>query len=107
MPADEAGQPAAAVLGAMHEPMRGHARGQPYVRAMALGPRAQQLLFITLMVLAMSFVMSLAMALANQPLDGHFFGRWLRNWLLSLVVAWPTAYAVVPTVRRIVARLAK
>jgi hypothetical protein len=59
------------------------------------------------MVLAMSFVISLAMALINLPLDERFMGRWFKNWLLAILVAWPTAYLIVPAVRRIVAKLAK
>jgi hypothetical protein len=70
-------------------------------------PRRQTVVFVTLMVLAMSFVISLAMALINLPLDERFLGRWVKNWLLAMLVAWPTAYIVVPAVRRIVAKLAK
>jgi hypothetical protein len=47
------------------------------------------------------------MALINLPLDERFLGRWVKNWLLAMLVAWPTAYIVVPAVRRIVAKLAK
>jgi hypothetical protein len=74
---------------------------------MAWSARRQQVVFVTLMVLAMSFVISLAMAVMNLPLDERFLARWLKNWLLAILVAWPTAYIVVPSVRRIVAKLAK
>jgi hypothetical protein len=74
---------------------------------MAWSARRQQVVFVTLMVLAMSFVISLAMAVMNLPLDERFLARWLKSWLLAILVAWPTAYIVVPSVRRIVAKLAK
>lgn len=77
----------------------------PYPCAMAWSPRRQQAVFVTLMVLAMSFVISLTMALINMPLDSRFPGRWVRNWLIAMLVAWPTAYIVVPNVRRIVTKL--
>jgi antibiotic biosynthesis monooxygenase (ABM) superfamily enzyme len=74
---------------------------------MKLSARSQQLLFITLMVLAMSFIISLVMSLLNAPTLSDFSpARWLKNWLISMLVAWPTAYVVVPAVRRIVSKFA-
>lgn len=74
---------------------------------MKLSPRQAQLLFITLMVFAMSLVMSLAMTLVNFGVGGFVLTRWLRSWGTAALVAWPTAYVVVPAVRRIVARVSE
>lgn len=70
---------------------------------MRLSPRQSHALFITLMVFAMSLVISLAMAFLNAGPEGFVAGRWLRSWGLAALVAWPTAYMVLPVVRRIVA----
>ncbi len=74
---------------------------------MKLSPRHAHALFITLMVFAMSLVISLAMTLLNSGPDGFLALRWLRSWGLSAVVAWPTAYLVVPVVRKIVAMVSE
>lgn len=63
------------------------------------------LLFVTLMVLAMSFVISLTLTLIKSGFASGFLTIWLRNWALAALVAWPTAMLVVPAVRRIVARI--
>lgn len=57
------------------------------------------------MVFAMSLVISLAMAFLNSGPEGFVVARWLRSWGLAASVAWPTAYFVLPVVRRIVARV--
>lgn len=72
---------------------------------MKLSPRRAQLVFITLMVAAMSFVISLAMTLVNSGAANFALSGWLRSWGVSALVAWPTAYVVVPVVRGIVARV--
>jgi Protein of unknown function (DUF2798) len=77
---------------------------------MAMSPRSQHVLFITLMVAAMSMVISLTLTIVKVGFShgiGALVDQWLRNWALSALVAWPTAYIVVPTVRRVVARVAK
>ena len=75
-----------------------------------MSPRSQHLLFITLMVAAMSCVISLTLTLIKVGFDhslGYLINQWLRNWALAALVAWPTAYIVVPAVRKIVTKLAR
>jgi ABC-type enterochelin transport system permease subunit len=77
---------------------------------MALSARSQHLLFITLMVTAMSCVISLTLTIIKVGFDhsmGYLLNQWLKNWALAAIVAWPTAYIVVPAVKKIVAKLAK
>lgn len=77
---------------------------------MALSARSQHLLFITLMVAAMSCVISLTLTIIKVGFDhslGYLLNQWLKNWALAAIVAWPTAYIVVPVVRKIVTKLAR
>jgi hypothetical protein len=62
-------------------------------------------LFVTLMVIAMSFIISLTLTIIKSGFTDGFLTIWLRNWALSAIVAWPTAMIVVPAVRKIVANL--
>jgi hypothetical protein len=77
---------------------------------MPLSPRSQHLLFITLMVFAMSAVISLTLTILKLGFDhslGFLLNQWLKNWALAAIVAWPTAYIVVPAVRKIVTKLSR
>jgi hypothetical protein len=69
---------------------------------MPLPRRWSGVLFITFMVLAMCFVMSLAMTVVNHGLRAGFLDRWGRSFAIGVLVAWPTAYVVVPRVRQLV-----
>ena len=65
------------------------------------------LIFVTLMVIAMSFVISLTLTIIKSGFATGFFTIWLRNWALAAIVAWPTAMVVVPSVRRFVAHITR
>ncbi len=60
------------------------------------------LIFVTLMVFAMSLVISLSLTLLRSGFSPGFFTLFLRAWALSALVAWPFAMVIVPVVRRIV-----
>jgi hypothetical protein len=77
---------------------------------MALSPRTQHYLFITIMVAIMSCVISLTLTIVKIGFGqgvGHLVEQWLRNWALAAIIAWPTAALAVPTARKIVTKLAK
>lgn len=60
------------------------------------------LIFVTLMVFAMSLVISLSLTIIRSGFTPGFFTVWLRSWALSALVAWPTAMVIVPLVRKAV-----
>lgn len=64
-------------------------------------------LFVTIMVFAMSFVISLALTVIRVGFVNGFLTIWLRNWALAAIVAWPTAMLVVPAARQIVAKITR
>lgn len=66
-----------------------------------LSRRGANVLFIILMAMGMSLVMSFAMTLLHVRLDSGFVNRWMRAFLLGWLVATPTAFVVVPLVRRV------
>lgn len=72
-----------------------------------LDKKYAHVLFVTLMVLAMSFTISLTLTVIKSGFTDGFTRAFLRSWALSAIVAWPTAMLVVPAVRRIVAAVTR
>jgi hypothetical protein len=66
-----------------------------------LSRKGANVVFILLMVTSMSLVMSLAMTIVNTGLSGNLVARWMRGFAIAFLVALPTAFLVVPTMRRI------
>ncbi len=61
-----------------------------------------QLLFVFFMALCLSCIMSLVMSLRTFGMEGAWIARWLSAWGFAFIVAFPTAYLVVPRVRKLV-----
>lgn len=78
----------------------------PYTPPVKLSRTQANLLFVTLMAGIMSGVMSLALGIAYSGF-GPAVRAWPQKWFVAFLVAWPTAFFVVPTVRRIVDAVAK
>lgn len=53
------------------------------------------------MALIMSGVMSLALGIAYSEFS-YAIRVWPQRWFVAFLVAWPTAFFVVPVVRRVV-----
>ncbi len=68
---------------------------------MKLSRSQANLLFVTLMAAIMSGVMSLALGIAYSDF-GVALRVWPQKWFVAFLVAWPTAFFVVPVVRRVV-----
>ena len=72
-----------------------------------LTPRQAQMAFIPLMVTAMSGIISLTMTLLHHGFASGLVAVWLYNWAVAFVIALPTAWVVVPSVRALLARLSR
>lgn len=72
-----------------------------------LTPRQAQLAFVPLMVTAMSGIISLVMTLLHHGFAPGLAAIWLYNWAIAFVVALPTAWVIVPSVRALLARLTR
>jgi Protein of unknown function (DUF2798) len=68
---------------------------------LVLSRKGGNILFVILMVLAMSLIMSLAMTVVNTGVRGDLIGRWMRGFVISFLVALPSAFIVVPLMRRL------
>ncbi len=66
-----------------------------------LSRKGGNILFVVLMVLAMSLVISLAMTLLNTGVRGDLIGRWMRGFAIAFLVALPGAFIIVPLMRRL------
>lgn len=62
-------------------------------------------LFVLMMAFLLSMVMSAVMTLKLFGFHGNFPSVWMSNWTFSFIVAFPTAYIIVPLVRKIVDKL--
>ncbi len=69
---------------------------------MKLSKSQGRVLYVLIMVAAMSCIMSLAMTIANTGFGSGFLHRWTRSWGLGFIVALPTAALVVPVAQRVV-----
>jgi len=72
-----------------------------------LTPRQAQFAFVPLVVTAMSGVISLAMTALNHGFTTGLVDAWLRSWPVAFVVALPAAWVILPSVRRLLARLTR
>lgn len=91
-------------LGATDRPSRARRRslaGSSYPSPVKLTRTQAQLLFVTLMAAIMSGVMSLALGIAYSDFSVAL-RVWPQKWFVAFLVAWPTAFFVVPVVRRVV-----
>lgn len=74
---------------------------------MLLTKRGSTVLFVLLMCLIMAGVMSFAMTFINAGFTSGFFAKWGRAYLIGFCVALPTAFVVVPMLRRFTDSLAR
>ncbi len=67
--------------------------------------RFEPILFAFIMSLFMSFFMSCIITFINLGLVDWFIVKWLGAFWKAFVIAFPTIFVVVPTVRKVVAKL--
>lgn len=67
---------------------------------MLLTKRGSNVVFVLLMSLIMAGVMSFAMTFINAGFTSGFWAKWGRAYLVGYCVALPTAFVVVPVLRR-------
>ncbi len=72
---------------------------------MKISKKYSTVLFGALMSMAMSFIISLTMTIINVGFVPNFFLIWAAGFLIGFVVAFPTALAVMPFIRKIVNKL--
>ncbi|HEY0660125.1 MAG TPA: DUF2798 domain-containing protein [Lysobacter sp.] len=72
-----------------------------------LTPGQAQFAFVPLVVTAMSGVISFAMTALNHGFAPGLVDAWLRSWPVAFAVALPAAWVILPSVRRLLARLTR
>lgn len=72
---------------------------------MKIHPRYSNILFAGMLSLIMVTLVSGTVVLVNQGYGPDFFPRWRRSFATAWPVAFLTALAVAPIVRRVVTRL--
>ena len=77
------------------------------MRAPLLTPRQAQLAFIPLVVTTMSGVISFAMSALHHGFTAGLLRVWLQHWPVAFIVALPTAWVVLPGIRRMLERLSR
>ncbi len=73
--------------------------------ARKLSPKYANILFVFLTAVLMSFLMSLVVTLSNIGPHPDFFGHWMKAWGFSFLIGFPITSIVVPTVRKMVAKI--
>ncbi len=72
---------------------------------MTISPKGAERLMTLFIAAGMSLLMSAAMLLFNMGLTPDFWSAWMKNWVVSIAIAYPAAFFVVPLARRVTSRL--
>ncbi len=66
-----------------------------------------QAVFISLMVLIMCTVMCTSMTILYRGVEAVFTTQFVRALVIGYMIAWPTAWIIMPTLRRFVSRITR
>ena len=75
--------------------------------ACMLSRRGSNALFLVLLCLVLSGVIALAVTISASGLTSGMTWRWTRAWAVGMLVATPTAFLLVPALRRFCDRLSR